>query len=61
MKPKPNRGGYRPGSGRKPTGRKPFLVRCLPQTMAAIKSIALQERVGTVGAVLDRDYGSRQL
>lgn len=60
MKPKSKRGGFRPGSGRKPTGRKPFLIRCKPETMTTLKSIAIQAALPTVGSVLDRDYAPQQ-
>lgn len=46
-------GGKRKGAGRKPTGRRPYLVRMKPRTMAALKRAAKPK---TVGEYLDATY-----
>lgn len=40
------RGGYRPGSGRKPSGRKPYLIRMKPKAMKRLKAKAGKLPVG---------------
>lgn len=46
-------GGKRKGAGRKPSGRRPYLVRMKPATMQAIKRAAKPK---TVGEYLDATY-----
>lgn len=46
-------GGKRKGAGRKPTGRRPYLVRMKPATMRALKATAKPK---TVGEYLDATY-----
>lgn len=46
-------GGKRKGAGRKPTGRRPYLVRMKPRTMAVLKRAAKPK---TVGEYLDATY-----
>ncbi len=50
---KSNIGGKRKGAGRKPSGRKPFLVRMKPATMRVLKREA---KPNTVGEYLDGKY-----
>jgi hypothetical protein len=47
-------GGKRPGSGRKPSGRKPYLIRMKPKTMKALKAKA---KAKAVGEWLDDEFG----
>ena len=51
----PQRGGKRAGAGRKPAGRKPYLVRMKPATMAALRAKARRLGLKPPGAVLDQD------
>ena len=54
MKPKiKTHGGKRKGAGRKESGRKPYLVRMKPATMAGLKRDAGDK---TVGEYLDELY-----
>lgn len=46
-------GGKRKGAGRKPTGRRPYLVRMKPRTMAMLKRAAKPK---TVGEYMDATY-----
>lgn len=46
-------GGARKNAGRKPSGRRPYLVRMKPATMQALKSAAKPK---TVGEYLDATY-----
>ena len=48
-----NHGGKRKNAGRKLSGRRPYLVRMKPATMAALKRVA---KTQTVGAYLDATY-----
>ena len=48
-------GGARKGAGRKAAGRKPYLVRMKPRTMAVLKRAAKPK---TVGEYLDATYAS---
>lgn len=50
---KPKHGGKRKGSGRKESGRKPYLVRMKPATMDGLKRDAAGK---TVGEYLDELY-----
>lgn len=50
---KSEQGGKRKGAGRKPTGRRPYLVRMKPRTMAVLKRAAKPK---TVGEYLDATY-----
>lgn len=52
----PTRGGRRPGSGRKPSGRRPYLIRMKPETMRQLKAQAAVHYM-RVGEYLDRVYG----
>jgi hypothetical protein len=49
-------GGSREGAGRKPTGRKPFLISMLPRTHSNLKRIA-DSKAKTIGGLLDQKYG----
>lgn len=48
-----NHGGKRKNAGRKPSGRRAYLVRMKPTTMRSLKSAAKPK---TVGAYLDATY-----
>lgn len=53
-----NRGGRRPGAGRKPTGRRPYLLRMTPEARAGLGREA--DRAGlTVPEYLDATYGGQ--
>jgi len=49
-------GGKRKGAGRKPTGRRPYLVRVKPKTMRVIRETAKAAGFKTPGELLDADY-----
>lgn len=49
-------GGKRKGAGRKPSGRRPYLVRMKPATMRAIRAAAKARKLRTPGELLDADY-----
>lgn len=49
-------GGKRKGAGRKPTGRRAYLVRVKPKTMRVIRETAKAAGFQTPGELLDADY-----
>lgn len=49
-------GGPRRGAGRKPTGRRPYLIRMTPAARAGLDAAATAAG-GTVPEYLDRTYG----
>ena len=53
---KTGHGGKRKGAGRKPTGRRAYLVRVKPKTMRVIRETAKAAGFKTPGELLDADY-----
>ena len=53
---KSKHGGKRKGAGRKPTGRRAYLVRVRPKTMRVIRETAKAAGFQTPGELLDADY-----
>jgi hypothetical protein len=56
MKRKPKRGGRRPGAGMPSHGRKPYLIRMKPETMAVILAKMGERKLKVIGEVLEQDY-----
>jgi hypothetical protein len=56
MKRKHRRGGARLGTGPKKHGRKPYLIRMKPETMAVILGRMGERGLKVIGEVLEQDY-----
>jgi hypothetical protein len=56
MTRKRKHGGRRPGAGKPWSGRKPYLIRMKPETMAVILAKMGERKLKVIGEVLEQDY-----